>query len=85
MEDSTKLEDLYSLKNAIESRGFQEYIMKPLYAEIDKQREAYDCESLKELWKVKGKKQGLMFLIKLLKEIDRQIKNTKLDIEQSGS
>jgi hypothetical protein len=75
------LEELYSLKNFIESSEFQKFIMKPLFEELDKQKNAYECESLKELWKVKGNKDGLMFLIKLLKEVDRKIKNTKLDLE----
>ena len=78
-----KLSQLNTLKVYIESPEFQTYIMKPLFAELDKQKVAYDCESLRELATVKGKKQGLMFLIKLLKEIDRDIKNTRIDIENS--
>lgn len=75
-----KLERLQELKLYIESETFQENIMKPLYSEIDKQKDAYDCESLRELAQVKGKKQGLNFLIKRLKEIDNEIKNLKYDL-----
>jgi len=79
-----KLKQLNTLKVYIESQEFQNFIMKPLFAELDKQKNAYDCESLRELSTVKGKKQGLMSMIKLLKEVDREIKNTKLDIENNN-
>ena len=79
-----KLDKLNTLKLYIESGEFQEWIMKPLFAELDKQKFAYDCKTLNELATVKGKKEGLMFMIKLLKEVDRQIKNTRLDIENSS-
>jgi hypothetical protein len=80
-----KLSQLNTLKGYIESPEFQEWIMKPLFAELDRQKNAYDCESLRELATVKGKKQGLMFMITLLKEVDRQIKNTRLDVENLDS
>ena len=77
-----KLQDLYALKLAIESKAFQENIMKPLFEELDKTKNAYDCESLRELATVKGRKQGLMFIIKRLKEIDKDIKNLKYELDQ---
>lgn len=79
-----KLARLYELKSYIESPIFQEQIMKPLFNEMDKLKNAYDCESLRELSQVKGKKQGLKFIIKLLKDIETDIKNTRFDIEQSS-
>jgi hypothetical protein len=75
------LEELYSLKNFVESNEFQKFIMKPLFEELDKQKNAYDCKTLTELATVKGKKQGLTFLIKLLKGIELQIKNEKFDLD----
>ena len=79
------LEELYSLKNFIESNEFQKFIMKPIFEELDKQKNAYDCKTLTELATVKGKSQGLKFLIKLLKDVEVKIKNEKFDIEQSGN
>jgi len=76
-----KLQQLYQLKISIESKGFQEYVMKPLYEELKKLKDAYDCESLRELSTVKGKKQGLKFIIELLKRVDVEIKNTKYELE----
>ena len=76
-----KLQQLYQLKISIESKGFQEYVMKPLHEELEKLKDAYDCESLRELSTVKGKKQGLKFIIELLKRVDVEIKNTKYELE----
>lgn len=81
-EIQTKLDHLFELKAQIESFPFQEYLVKPVLAELDKQKNAYDCESLRELSVVKGKKQGLMFLINTLKNVDQDIKNLKYELEQ---
>jgi hypothetical protein len=79
-----KLNELYSLKLKIETKEFQDYIMKPLFAELDRQKNAYDCKTLTELHHIKGKKEGLMFLINLFKSIDTEIKNTKYEMEKTG-
>ncbi len=81
-EIQTKLDYLFELKAQIESFPFQEFLVKPVFAEMDKQKNAYDCESLRELSVVKGKKQGLEFFIKLLKGVDQDIKNLKYELEQ---
>lgn len=84
MTNEEKLSQLFSLKEKIQTREFQEWIMKPLYAELENIKNAYDCDSLIELHTVKGRKQGLTFLIKLLKTAERELKNTKYDIESSS-
>lgn len=81
-EIQTKLDHLFELKAQIESFPFQEYLVKPVLEELDKQKNAYDCESLRELSIVKGKKQGLLFLINTLKNVDQDIKNLKYELEQ---
>lgn len=80
-EAQTKLDYLFELKAQIESFPFQEYLVKPIREELDKQKNAYDCGSLRELATVKGKKQGLTFFIDTLKKIDQDIKNLKYEIE----
>lgn len=72
---------LTELKMYIESFPFQEFIMKPLFEEMDKQKNAYDCESLRELSQVKGKRQGLKFLIDILKRVEKDIINTKDELD----
>lgn len=82
-EAQTKLDHLFELKAQIESFPFQEYLVKPIFAELEKQKNAYDCESLRELAVVKGKKQGLMYVMDILKKIDQDIKNLKYEIEEN--
>lgn len=81
MDNREKFGKLSDLRGYIQSEAFQMFIMKPLYEELDKQKNAYECESLKELWRVKGKKDGLKFLIDTLKRVDIDWSNTKLELE----
>lgn len=78
-----KLMLLSEVKGQIESEAFQTFIVKPMWEEMDKLKVAYDCESLRELSTIKGKKQGLQFLIGILKGIDLEIKNTRYELENS--
>ena len=78
-----KLNELYAVKRSIESKEFQFYVMKPLYAELDRLKEAYDCKTLTELSLLKGRKQGLTKLIDIFKTIETEIKNCKYEIENS--
>ena len=73
MTDTEKLNELYAVKRSIESKEFQEYVMKPLFAEMDKLKDAYDCESLRELSQTKGKKQGIQAILKIFKGIETDI------------
>jgi len=83
MKPQEKLDHLFVLKSQIESFPFQEFLVKPMKEELEKLKNAYDCESLRELATVKGKKQGLLFLLTTLKNIDLDIKNLKHEIENS--
>jgi hypothetical protein len=83
MKPQEKLDHLFILKAQIESFPFQEFLVKPMKEEMEKLRNAYDCESLRELATTKGKKQGLLFLLNTLKNIDMDIKNLKHEIENS--
>lgn len=75
--------ELWDLKLKIESQNFQKYIMKPLYAEIDRLKDAYDCKSLTELATLKGKAQGLKTIIGILKQVDLDIKNKKFELDNT--
>jgi hypothetical protein len=74
-------QELIRMKEMIETDEFQKYIMKPIYEELDKLKNAYDCESLRELHTVKGKKQGIKTIIEILKNIDAELKNKQYEIE----
>jgi hypothetical protein len=80
-----KLDELFSLKLKIQSKEFQDYIVKPVFEELNRQKEAYNCQTLKELSYIKGKRDGLLFLINIFKGIDTDIKNTKYEIENQDS
>ena len=73
---------LRELRGNIESEIFQEKIMKPLYAELERVKNAYDCESLRELSTMKGKKQGLKFIIELLKRVQNEYNSAQYEIEE---
>ena len=79
--DKEKLNELYAVKRSIESKEFQFYVMKPLYAEVDKLKSAFDCKSLAELSELKGKKWGLTKMIGIFKQIETDIKSTKFELE----
>lgn len=77
-----KFAQLSDLKFYIESFPFQEFIMKPIFKELDELKSAYDCETIKELNTLKGKKKGLMKIIEVLKQVDSDWNNTKYELEQ---
>jgi hypothetical protein len=78
-----KLQELYNLKMAIETKEFQKYVMTPLFSELDKLKDAYDCKTLVELSEMKGKTWGLKKMIGILKQVETDIRNLKYEIEQS--
>ena len=81
MELKEELDELWDLKLKIESQGFQKHIMKPLYEELDSLKPAYDCQTLRELATLKGKRQGLKQLIEILQQVDVDIRNKKDELE----
>jgi hypothetical protein len=82
-----QFDELLIVREQIETPEFQKFIMLPLKEEIDNLKNAYDCKTLTELATLKGKKQGLEWLIETLKQIDCDYKNIKnelkIGIEQS--
>ena len=79
-----KFEELTRMVEMVESSEFQEFVMKPIMEEMDTLKNAYDCQSLRELSTVKGKKQGLKFIIEVLKQIHTDRENAIYEIEQSS-
>jgi hypothetical protein len=85
MNNKEKLDELWALKLKIESQEFQKYVMKPLYAEMEKLKEAYNCKTLTELSLMKGRQQGLSKIIDIFKGIETDIKNTKYELESQDT
>lgn len=80
-----ELDEIIQLRAMIESGVFQKRLMKPLMKELDKVKNAYDCKTLSELATVKGKKDGLMFMLKLLKQVNQDYLDKKLEIDNSDN
>jgi len=80
MDTKQEFKELENIKYSIETSEFQKYIIKPLYDELDALKGSYDCESLRELATIKGKKQGLKWLIERLKQINSDYENKKFEL-----
>ena len=80
MNDKQRLEALYTVKTYIETFEFQEFIMKPIFAELEKIQKLKGYKSWDEVLKAQGKEAGLMKLIDLLKANELDIKNTRTDM-----
>lgn len=84
MDNKAKLDELYALKIQIEGELFQKYFMKPWEKEMNALRSAYDCKTLNEMARLKGKKEGLEFIKNRLKLIDEEYKAVKYEIDSQG-
>ncbi len=69
-----EINDLIEARDVKNSEVFQKYFVQPVYERLDALKAAYDCDTLKELHRLKGEKAGLKFFINLLKSIDENIK-----------
>lgn len=80
-----ELEALNNLKGMVHSDTFKKFILDPMTAELNGLKSAYDCDSLKQLYTVKGKKQGMETFFSLIENIDTKIENKNQDIKQLES
>lgn len=76
-----ELSELRDLMIAIESQAFQTLIMKPLFKEMDAMKSAYDCGTLNELARLRGKREGLQMVIDRIKIAQEEYQN-KLNSEE---
>lgn len=74
-----ELAELQDFKGMINSDIFKKFILDPMQAQMNDLKSAYDCESLKQLYAVKGKKQGLQVFFNLIENIETKIENKKLE------
>lgn len=82
MTEKEQFAALSDLKAHIESLPFQEFIIKPLYAELEKLKAAYTCETLKELYAIKGEARGLKKMMGILKQIDIDWNNLRDELNK---
>jgi hypothetical protein len=81
MDNKQEYQELLEAKTMIESRIFQSFIMEPLYKELEKLKCAYDCKTITEMATLRGKSQGLRWLINQLDQIHTDFKNKKDEVE----
>lgn len=77
-----RYQQLVDLKAAIQSEGFQNFIIGPLTKELEGIKYAYDCQSLRELSVMKGRRQGLKKLMEILKDVEVELNNTFHELEE---
>ena len=69
-----ELSELYEARECKNSRIFQQFFAKPIMEYHDKLAKAYDCETTEELATLKGEAKAVKKFIRLLKEVDIEIK-----------
>lgn len=78
-----ELEQLNSARGMFDSDEFQKFVYQPLQEELSALKSAYDCKSLEDLARVKGKKDGLMVVLNIVEGIKTQIENKKFELDAS--
>lgn len=64
---------LYELKGYIETEAFQKYIVKPMKDKREQLKYSYDCETLKDIYRNKGRKEILDYFDGILKSVKQEI------------
>lgn len=78
-----ELNELLELKGMIGSDVFQKFFFTPIKKELDNLKSAYDCQTLNELNRLKGRKDGLELFFNVIERIDTDIANKKYEIDNS--
>lgn len=81
MTDKQRLAVLYTLRSYIQTPEFQEFIMKPVFAELEKIQKLKGYKTWDEVLKAQGKEAGLMKLLDILKANELDAKNTRYTLE----
>ena len=84
MTTKEEYEAVLRLRQEIEGEMFQKYLVKPIYKEMETLKASYDCSSLRELATQKGKKQGLDFLLKLLKIVNEDFNKLTQELKEQN-
>lgn len=76
-------QELLEINNTIESETFQKYIMKPMKDYRYAQKNNFFSDSLKDQWRKGGRVEAINEFLKILKELNTQLKNKRFDIENT--
>lgn len=72
-----ELEELIYVKDMVESPLFQKYFSIPFKEERRKLKYAYDCKTLVDMAKMKGKKEGLDVFYNCVDDVITRIEQLK--------
>lgn len=80
MDEELELQELLDLRGMMDGELFKKYLTEPMQAELESLKDAYDCDSLKELYRIKGQKKGLKTFLDIVDGINRRIENKRLEV-----
>lgn len=79
-----ELNELADVELFLQNENVQKHFLKPFDDELNELKDAYDCDTLKELHFTKGKKKGLLFLAETEESIHNRIKQIQMELSQLG-
>lgn len=78
-----ELAALHAVRGMVESDEFRKIVLEPVKRALESLKDSYDCDSLKELGEVKGKKEGLRVFLDIVEGLNQQIQNKQFDVDNS--
>jgi hypothetical protein len=76
-----ELEELINIKNLIESKEFQKFIVAPMREKQNELKVSFFSDSLKDAWRKGGRLEGIKEFFEILKQIDVDYRNKKDELE----
>lgn len=77
-----ELGELIDVKHMVEGELFQKYFATPMRKELKGLKDAYDCDSLKELHEIKGKRWGVNQFFKQVDELETRSRFIRNDLDK---
>lgn len=79
-----ELSELSDVELFLQNENVRKHFLGPWGVEIELLKDSYDCDTLKELYFNKGKKNGLFFLAEMEESIQNRISQIRLELSQLG-
>jgi|GEM_PF-2082183 len=77
-----KLSELSDVQSFLNNENVKKHFLQPFEYEKDVLKNSYDCDTLKELYFIKGKKKGLFFIDEIIESIENEIGQLRKDIDE---
>lgn len=76
-----EIAEMNAVRGMFSSDEFRKFVTEPLEQEKAILRSAYDCKDMLELATIKGKKEGLDFLLDIIDGIGTRISNKEFELD----